>query len=179
MVKTFQTPLLILNDLPAANLPNCERRVSVVATTGFWLDASVGPKGQIAFTGSEPSRPADLYYLASPDSRPVRLTDFQREIAALELGKPESITWDGPDGLKMDGVLTYPPGFDAARKYPLVLYIHGGPRSASKQAFHPARNCWPPRAGWYLSPTIAAATIWAMRFKPPSGTTPARDRAAT
>jgi dipeptidyl aminopeptidase/acylaminoacyl peptidase len=35
----------------------------------------------------------------------------------------------------MDGVLTYPPDFTAGRKYPLVLYIHGGPRSASKEAF--------------------------------------------
>jgi dipeptidyl aminopeptidase/acylaminoacyl peptidase len=108
---------------------------NVVATTGYWLDASVGPKGQIAFTGSEPARPTELYYLASSDSRPERLTDFQREIAALDLGKTETINWDGPDGWKMDGVLTYPPGFEAARKWPLVLFIHGGPRSASKQAF--------------------------------------------
>jgi dipeptidyl aminopeptidase/acylaminoacyl peptidase len=35
----------------------------------------------------------------------------------------------------MDGVVTYPPGFDRQKKYPLVLYIHGGPRSASKDAF--------------------------------------------
>src|SRR5258707_11025887 len=35
----------------------------------------------------------------------------------------------------MDGVVTYPPGFAAGKKYPMVLYIHGGPRSASKQAF--------------------------------------------
>ncbi|MBM3812504.1 MAG: S9 family peptidase [Acidimicrobiia bacterium] len=108
---------------------------AVVATTGFWLDASVGAKGQIALTGTEPDRPAEVYYLASPDSRPERLTDFQREIAALDLGKTESMQWKGADGFAMDAVLTYPPGFDAKRKHPLVLYIHGGPRSASKQAF--------------------------------------------
>ncbi len=107
---------------------------NVVATAPFWLDASVGPKGEIALTGSEPGRPAEMYYLASPDSKPERLTDFNRDTAALELGKSETIHWDC-DAFHMDGVVTYPPDFAAGRKYPLVLYIHGGPRSASKQAF--------------------------------------------
>jgi dipeptidyl aminopeptidase/acylaminoacyl peptidase len=107
---------------------------SVVATAPFWLDASIGPKGEIALTGSEPDRPAEMYYLASPNSKPQRMTDFNRDTAALELGKSEAIQWDC-DSFHMDGVVTYPPDFAAGRKYPLVLYIHGGPRSSSKQAF--------------------------------------------
>ncbi len=106
----------------------------VVATAPFWLDASVGPKGEIALTGSEPGRPAEVYYLASADAKPQRLTDFNRGTAALELGKSETIHWDS-DGFHLDGVVTYPADFAAGKKYPLVLYVHGGPRSASKQAF--------------------------------------------
>ena len=106
----------------------------VVATAPFWLDASVGPKGEIALTGTEPNRPAEMYYLSSPDARPRRMTDFNAATESLELGKTETIQWDN-DGFHMDGVVTYPPDFSASRKYPLVLYIHGGPRSASKQSF--------------------------------------------
>jgi dipeptidyl aminopeptidase/acylaminoacyl peptidase len=106
----------------------------VVATTGFWLDASVGPKGDIALTGSEPDRPAELYYLATPESKPERLTDLNRATAAVELGRTETVKWDN-DGFHMDGVVTYPPDFASGKKYPLVLYVHGGPRSASKEAF--------------------------------------------
>jgi dipeptidyl aminopeptidase/acylaminoacyl peptidase len=106
----------------------------VVATTGFWLDASVGPKGEIALTGSEPDRPAELYYIANPDAAPVRLTEFNRETSGLELGRTETVKWDS-DGFHMDGVVTYPPDFAAGKKYPMVLYIHGGPRSASKESF--------------------------------------------
>ncbi len=106
-----------------------------VATAPFWLDASVSPKGQIAFTGSEPQWPIELYYLESPAAKPVRLTEFNKAIATLELSKSETVRWDGPDGFKNDGVVTYPPDFQPGRKYPLVLYIHGGPRSASKEAF--------------------------------------------
>jgi dipeptidyl aminopeptidase/acylaminoacyl peptidase len=106
----------------------------VVATAPFWLDASMGPAGELAFTGSEPERPAELYYLASPTSAPQRITDFNREIASVELGRTETVEWDC-DKFHMDGVVTYPPDFASSKKYPLVLYVHGGPRSASKEAF--------------------------------------------
>jgi dipeptidyl aminopeptidase/acylaminoacyl peptidase len=106
----------------------------VVATAAFWLDASVGPKGEIALTGSEPDRPAELYYIATPDSRPERITDLNRATTGLELGRTETVKWDN-ENFHMDGVVTYPPDFAAGKKYPLVLYIHGGPRSASKEGF--------------------------------------------
>lgn len=107
----------------------------VCANSAFWVDVAMGPRGEIAFAGSEPQHPAELYYLASANGPVKRLTDFNQEVAALELGKTETIEWEGPDGLHMDGVVTYPPDFAAGRKYPLVLYIHGGPRSASKEVF--------------------------------------------
>jgi dipeptidyl aminopeptidase/acylaminoacyl peptidase len=106
----------------------------VVATAAFWLDASIGPNGEIAFTGSEPQHPAELYYLSSPDAKPRRMTDFNHEVAALELGRSETMHWKS-DGFAIDGVVTYPPDFAASQKYPLVLYVHGGPRSASREAF--------------------------------------------
>ena len=53
----------------------------------------------------------------------------------MELGWSEEVRWTSGDGTKNDGVVTYPPDFVAGKKYPLVLYIHGGPRSALKVAF--------------------------------------------
>jgi dipeptidyl aminopeptidase/acylaminoacyl peptidase len=47
----------------------------------------------------------------------------------------QPIEWSAPDGFADDGVLTLPPGFVAAKKYPLVLVIHGEPNSASTTAF--------------------------------------------
>ncbi len=101
----------------------------------FWVDAHVGRNGEIAFAGSEPRRPTELYYLENSTAEPTRLTDLNAEMASLDLGKTETIEWVGPDGNHLDGVVTYPPDFSAGRKYPLVLYIHGGPRSASKETF--------------------------------------------
>jgi dipeptidyl aminopeptidase/acylaminoacyl peptidase len=114
------------------------RRISlgkVVPAASFWLDASVAANGSIALVGSTATRPAEVYLIKRADAKPERLTEFNAEFETLELGKPETVSWMGADGLAQDGVVTYPPGFDASRKYPLVLYIHGGPRSASKEIF--------------------------------------------
>jgi len=107
----------------------------VTPANAFWVDINLGPKNQLALTGSTPERAAELYYMATLDSAPVRLTDFNASLDALERGKSEMVTWSS-DGTELDGVLTYPPGFTPTRKYPLVLYVHGGPQAASKETFN-------------------------------------------
>lgn len=104
-------------------------------SSSFWVDVSVGPKGEIAFAGSEPGRPTELYYMASPTAPVKRLTDFNRDVAALALGRVETIEWQGPNGVRENGVVIYPPDFSPDRKYPLVLEVHGGPRAASLETF--------------------------------------------
>jgi dipeptidyl aminopeptidase/acylaminoacyl peptidase len=101
----------------------------------FWIDAYVGRKGDIAFTGSTPAQPSELYYMASANDTPRRLTNFNQGIAALKQGKAEELDWDGPDAFHEDAVVVYPPDFDKAKKYPLVLLIHGGPTACSITAF--------------------------------------------
>ncbi len=151
----------------------------VVATAPFWLDASVGPKGEIAVTGSEPGRPAEMYYLASPDAKLQRMTDFNRETGALDLGKSETIQWDC-DAFHMDGVVTYPPG---SRPQPgnilwCSIFMEARVRHR-RRPFQAVHSFWRRRGGLCSSQTIAAAIIWAMHFKPASGMTPAKGRVAT
>jgi dipeptidyl aminopeptidase/acylaminoacyl peptidase len=96
---------------------------------------NVAPDGAIAFAGSEPNRPTELYYMPSPTSAPRRLTDLNGYFQQFALGRVSEIDWTGPNGFPEDGVLTYPPGFVAGKKYPLVLQIHGGPNWGSVEAF--------------------------------------------
>jgi dipeptidyl aminopeptidase/acylaminoacyl peptidase len=97
----------------------------------FWVDATVGRNGEIAFAGSTPNQPSELYYMATPNDAPKRLTNNNQEIAALALGRTERFEWQGPDKFHEDGVIIYPPGFQKDKKYPLVLIIHGGPRATT------------------------------------------------
>ena len=99
-------------------------------------ELSVSRSGSIAFIGEEKYRPAELYFLSNIDATPERITDFNHRIAERKQGMRKGITWNSTSGFETDGVLTYPPAFDASKKYPLVLLIHGGPTAASTLAFN-------------------------------------------
>jgi dipeptidyl aminopeptidase/acylaminoacyl peptidase len=107
-------------------LEGSARKINLDDATVYW-DFSIvaGKDSSIAFTGSTPTQPPELYYLASPDARPKRLTDFNHEIATPDLGRIDTFEWKGSAGLAADGVLVYPPNFSHDNKYPLVVYLHG------------------------------------------------------
>jgi dipeptidyl aminopeptidase/acylaminoacyl peptidase len=48
-------------------------------------------------------------------------------ISELQLGAVEDISFKSKDGTEIHGMLVKPPNYDAARKYPTLLWIHGGP----------------------------------------------------
>ncbi len=100
----------------------------------FWIDASVGKNGSIAFTGSETSHPSELYYLSSAKAKPVRLTDYNNEVSTMTMGKTETLRWE-TEGWKNCGIVTYPVNYENGKQYPLVLVIHGGPSAASVETF--------------------------------------------
>ncbi|MFC5579965.1 S9 family peptidase [Rhodanobacter terrae] len=100
-------------------------------------DVSVSKTGALAFVGSTPTHPGELYAMDSPDAKPRRLTDLNTFVDSLALGRTESIEWPGPDGFREDGVLTYPVGYRRGQTYPLVLVIHGGPEESSTVKFAP------------------------------------------
>ena len=69
------------------------------------------------------------------DRAPRRLTNLNAAIESYGLGRVEGIEWDVPKGMRADGVVTYPPGYQAGRKYPLLLWIHGGPMGSNTVGF--------------------------------------------
>ncbi|HUA23580.1 MAG TPA: S9 family peptidase [Steroidobacteraceae bacterium] len=98
---------------------------------------SVSPNGVVAFVGATAGHGDELYVMTSPGAAARRLTDLNGFLDSLSLGRTTTIEWHGPDGFREDGVLTYPPGYERGRKYPLVLEIHGGPEGSSTVRFSP------------------------------------------
>ena len=107
---------------------------SLSPSWSFWIDASVDQKGAIAFTASDPLQPTELYYMSSPTAQPRRLTNFNKEVRAMSMGKWETIRWE-LEGFKHNGLLTYPVDYVPGNKYPLVLMVHGGPAASSVEVF--------------------------------------------
>ncbi len=127
----------------------------VTVANGFWLETTFGPKGELALVGTTAHHGTELYLKPSPGAAPVRLTDFNAMTDTLQIGRTEALHWPTvdaagkPDGMEADGVLTYPPDYSAGRKYPLVLYVHGGPTSCSKTAFSPVPQLFAAQ-GWLV-----------------------------
>jgi dipeptidyl aminopeptidase/acylaminoacyl peptidase len=128
---------------------------NVMPTNSYWLEVDVAPNGAIAFVGQTKTDPYELYLLpADPaaDTGPIALTQVNAGLADLTLARSETIRWKGPGGGTLDGVITYPGNYTAGHAYPLVLYIHGGPNSSSRERFN-------------LMPQVLAAHDW-MVFEP-------------
>lgn len=96
---------------------------------------SVADNGAVAFTQGAPDRPADLALASGGSVR--RLTSLNADLlAGKTLGKVEKLTVaSSHDGKPIDAWIVTPPNFDPAKKYPLILEIHGGPFSAYGPTF--------------------------------------------
>ncbi|MBV8636866.1 MAG: S9 family peptidase [Candidatus Eremiobacteraeota bacterium] len=150
----------------------------VQPTQAFWLDASIAKTGAIAFVGSEANRPGELYYMASADATPQRVTSFNDEIASLSLGTVKTIAWTN-DGFDEDGTVTLPPSYDSSKAYPLVLIIHGGPNSASISSFSASNQLFAARGYIVFNPNYRGsdnlgAKYWYAIIKD-AGAGPGRD----
>jgi dipeptidyl aminopeptidase/acylaminoacyl peptidase len=78
--------------------------------------------------------PAELYALEGGKQR--RLTAHNDAfIAGLELGAVEDIRFKGKGGVDIHGLVVKPPSYVAGRKYPTVLWIHGGPNGQDEHSF--------------------------------------------
>jgi dipeptidyl aminopeptidase/acylaminoacyl peptidase len=95
---------------------------------------SVSRSGALAFIASEPLLAPELYVMASPTAKPVRLTHFNAAIEHRRLGKVEVVHWRN-DGFDHAGLLYFPPDFRPDRHYPLLVNIHGGPHTSSQLSF--------------------------------------------
>lgn len=120
-------------------------------------DGSVANGGALAFIAAGPKRPSELYYLAPGAAEPKRLTNFNDDIANLDLAPSRELNWHN-GGFEEDGVLTYPLGYQSGKKYPLVLVIHGGPTiGASTTAFNPLVQILAARGFFVLQPNYRAS----------------------
>ena len=91
---------------------------------------SVADTGAVAFTMGDPTHPADVGLAANGKVR--RLTHLNDDLfagKAMGAVTKHSIT-SSADGLAIDYWRVTPPDFDPAKKYPLILEIHGGPYAA-------------------------------------------------
>lgn len=85
----------------------------------------------VAFTAGDGTHLGELFVSTVSDFSPRKLTDMTAQVTDWMLGTSELVTWKSKDGAEIEGVLHKPAGYDPAKKYPLLVMIHGGPTGVS------------------------------------------------
>ena len=90
----------------------------------------------VVATAITPSRPADVHAVPLAGGSAANLSRANETLfASLRVAPAESLYFTSADGTRIEGFLVKPPGFDASKKYPLILRIHGGPVSQYTDGF--------------------------------------------
>jgi dipeptidyl aminopeptidase/acylaminoacyl peptidase len=95
--------------------------------------------GVILIARTTPTTPQELFAanidgLNSPE-RWTKLTRLAEDFSRFQLGESESIRWSSTDGSQVEGMLIKPVGYEAGKRYPLIVQVHGGPAGTSMSGF--------------------------------------------
>ena len=115
----------------------------------------------IIFSASSNDAPAEIMSV-NTDGSGLRALTTANKAALTQFGlrKPEEMDWKGALNTNIHGFLLKPANFDAARKYPLIVLIHGGPQGA-----------WNDNWGYRWNPQIFANQGYVVFMPNPRGST--------
>jgi dipeptidyl aminopeptidase/acylaminoacyl peptidase len=110
---------------------------------------------KVAYVATSMNRPTELYIANADGSGERKLTSFNDKVnSEIAFSDAERFTYKSVGGLEVEAWLMKPYGYEAGKKYPLVLYIHGGPHSAYGE-------------GWFDEfQNLAGAGMWVLFTNP-------------
>ena len=89
-----------------------------------------------AFLRSSLTAPAEVFTARADGGDAQQLSRHNAaRLSAIEMNPPEPFWYEGAGGTRIQGMLIRPPHFDATKKYPMLLLIHGGPQSLWNDAW--------------------------------------------
>jgi dipeptidyl aminopeptidase/acylaminoacyl peptidase len=130
----------------------------------------------VAFLESDPTTVAEVHVAdldpraeQAPPLRSRKLTDMNAQTSNWTTSTLEVISWKSQDGTTIEGVLHKPIDFDASRKYPLLVMIHGGPTGVSRavpftSTIYPV-DVWVPRGVLVLEPNYRGSAGYGEKFR--------------
>jgi dipeptidyl aminopeptidase/acylaminoacyl peptidase len=113
---------------------------------------------KVAFVATSVSMPTELF-VADLDGNERRLSNFNGDInARIAWSDAERFTYTSVGNVEIEAWLVKPHGYEVGKKYPLVLYVHGGPHGAYTE-------------GWFDEfQNLAGAGMWVLYTNPRGST---------
>jgi dipeptidyl aminopeptidase/acylaminoacyl peptidase len=91
--------------------------------------------GTMAVLVSRPHLPPEVFSFRDGKLAQTTFTN-QKMLEGFALGEVEEVRFNSKDGTEIEGFVIKPPGFEEGRKYPVILWIHGGPQSQYDYSFN-------------------------------------------
>lgn len=114
---------------------------------------------------STPTNIGDLFTVDHSGSQPVQITHINDKLfSQLNLTPPEEIWYKSFDGKRIEAWIQKPPDFDPAKKYPLILNIHGGPHTAYGYVFDHEFQWMAAKGYVVLYPNPRGSTSYGQQF---------------
>ncbi|MGB2670437.1 MAG: S9 family peptidase, partial [Candidatus Acidiferrum sp.] len=101
----------------------------------------------LVFERTSVTKPAEIFAAAS-DGNDMRQITHQNDgiLASVKMNEAETFWFEGAGGTRVQAMLIRPPDFDATKKYPLLVLLHGGPETM-----------WPNAWGYRWNPQVFSA----------------------
>lgn len=97
-------------------------------------DLNVDPEGDALVFVAESEAAFPEIFARDPDGGLHQLTRLNAELGEqYVLPRQEVVAWESPDGLRIEGVLTYPNDYVEGARVPLIVDVHGGPKGRAMQ----------------------------------------------
>jgi dipeptidyl aminopeptidase/acylaminoacyl peptidase len=102
-----------------------------ISGEGYNGPIDISPDGRLLVCArSYNFMPNELFTVSLKDKTSSQLTSVNEAVLhELELPKLEEFWFTGAENTKVHGFIQKPPGYEAGKKYPVVLTIHGGPQN--------------------------------------------------
>lgn len=95
-----------------------------------------GAGEHMAFTVADPTHTSNVAVRDGDHLR--RIThEGDEQLAGVELGPVQVVQWRSKGGIALEGIATFPAGYEKGKKYPFLVYPHGGPESNDELVFDP------------------------------------------
>jgi dipeptidyl aminopeptidase/acylaminoacyl peptidase len=89
-----------------------------------------------SFTWQDTETPADVYVSPTGSLAMKKLSSVNADVPKPPMGRTELLSWKSKDGkFTIEGLLTYPVGYQKGDKVPFILNVHGGPAGVFTQSF--------------------------------------------
>lgn len=109
-----------------ARIPVNGGNVERIVKEGVVITEQTTCGANTAVSLSSDSAPVEIYALEGSKLR--KLTSHNDAVLSqVQLGSVENVEFKSKDGTDVHGLLVKPPNYDAGKKYPTILWIHGGP----------------------------------------------------